>query len=406
MMKKIVQIIVIFAAAMLTGLFLILLFKTNSRQLSNTEKNVQAAGKQNKILIIDDNSTWPIFRGEPNLAGLAKTTLSDSIEPSWKFKTDGEVKSSPIIYGNLVFVGSADSNVYAIDLETGKKAWSYKTGDGIEASAFVVRDIVFIGSSDSFFYALDAKTGLLKWKYETGSKILGSANWIQSKDGKETGIILGSYDNQLYCFDANSGGIKWTFQTDSYINGTAAVENDKIIFGGCDAKIHIVSAVDGNNISSIDSGAYIAGSGAVSEGKFYVGNYENLFLKADIETGRILWRYTDSESPYFSSPAVKNDRVVIGGRDKRIHCLNTLNGKAVWTFQALGDVDSSPVICGDKVIVGCQDGRIYMIRLSDGSKLWSYETGKAIDSSPAVARGIVVIGCDDGYVYAFGTKGK
>jgi outer membrane protein assembly factor BamB len=76
----------------------------------------------------------------------------------------------------------------------------------------------------------------------------------------------------------------------------------------------------------------------------------------------------------------------------------------VWTFKALGEVDSSPVICGDKVVVGCEDGRLYMLKLSDGSRVWSFEIGRPVTSSPAVAGEMVVVGSDDGYVYAFGPK--
>ena len=104
----------------------------------------------------------------------------------------------------------------------------------------------------------------------------------------------------------------------------------------------------------------------------------------------------------FSSPAVGENVVVLGGRDKRVHCVGRDSGKAIWTFQTLGEVDSSPVICGDKVVFGSEDGRFYMVKLSDGSEVWSYEIGQSITSSPAVAKGMVVVGCDDGYVYAFG----
>ena len=87
-----------------------------------------------------------------------------------------------------------------------------------------------------------------------------------------------------------------------------------------------------------------------------------------------------------------------------MHCVGRDDGKVVWTFKALDEVDSSPVICGDKVVVGSEDGRLYVLRLSDGTKVWSYETGQPVTSSPAVARGMVVVGCNDGYVYAFGAK--
>ena len=133
----------------------------------------------------------------------------------------------------------------------------------------------------------------------------------------------------------------------------------------------------------------------------YLGNYDGLFLRADIDSGEIVWKYVEEDSPFFSSPAIGEDVVVVGGRDNRLHCVSRDDGKLIWTFQALGEVDSSPVICGDKVVVGSEDGRFYMLNLSDGSKVWSYEMGQGVSSSPAIANGIVVVGCDDGYVYAF-----
>jgi outer membrane protein assembly factor BamB len=119
----------------------------------------------------------------------------------------------------------------------------------------------------------------------------------------------------------------------------------------------------------------------------------------------VVWKYSQSDAPFFSSPAVGEQLVVLGGRDEYVHCVRRDNGEKAWTFKTLGEVNSSPAICGDKVIVGSDDGRLYMLALADGKPLWSYEMGKPVTSSPAVAGGIVVVGCDDGYVYAFGPKG-
>ncbi|MCX5637702.1 MAG: PQQ-like beta-propeller repeat protein, partial [Planctomycetota bacterium] len=186
--------------------------------------------------------------------------------------------------------------------------------------------------------------------------------------------------------------------------GSPAVSDGKVVFGGCDARIHVVSSADGKMLTQIDTGSYIAGSAALVEGRVYVGNYDNVFICADIAAGAVVWKYTGETAPIFSSPAVDEDVVVFGCRDKRVHCVSRDNGKAVWTFQTSGEVDSSPAICGDKVVVGSGDGRLYMLRLSDGKQVWSYEVGQPIISSPAVAGGIVVVGSDDGFVYAFGPE--
>jgi len=359
------------------------------------------ADRQPEVVFVEDGGSWPMFRGGQRLLGRAQGALPDSMVLVWKFKTDGAIKSSPAIDDGLVFIGSDDGNIYAIDLRTGGRVWAYKTGDAVEAVPCVVDGSVFVGSYDTFLYALDAKSGSLKWKYETGAQILGAANWTRSPDGQRTWILVGSYDSKLYCLDSANGEVVWTYETDSYINGSPAVGEGKVIFGGCDAMIHVVAVADGSKVTQIDAGSFIAASAAIFEGQVYVGNYDNVFINADIDAGEIVWRYTDADYPFFSSPAVGQNVVVFGGRDNRLHCIGRNDGKVVWTFQTLGEVDSSPVICGDKVVVGAEDGRLYVIRLSDGSEVWSYEIGQPVTSSPAVAGGLVVVGSDDGYVYAF-----
>ena len=126
-------------------------------------------------------------------------------------------------------------------------------------------------------------------------------------------------------------------------------------------------------------------------------------MRADAIKSEIVWTYEQSDGAFFSSPAVTDDLVIVGSRDRLVHALRRDNGKRVWTFKTLGEVDSSPAVCGDKVIVGSGDGRLYMLDLSSGKEIWSYEIGQPIISSPAVAQGVVVVGCDDGYVYAFGS---
>ncbi len=344
---------------------------------------------------------WPMFRGNPGLTGVAPGKLPDALSLAWQFKTGGPVKSSAAIVGGKVFIGSDDGFVFALDLESGQKLWTFKTGGPVESSPLVLNGTVFIGSSDNFLYALNAADGKQLWKLETGDKILGSPNWVKSPDGKSDWILAGSYDFKLYSVAATSGATNWTFETGNYINGSPAVADGKTVFGGCDALLHVVNLADGQKIKEVEAGAYIAGSGAFENGKFYIGHYENEFLCVDLDAAKITWKFKDRNFPYFSSPALTKDRVVFGGRDKKLHCLKRDTGDEIWSFAARGKVDSSPAVCDGKVVVGSDDGRLYMVSLSDGKELWSYEIGQGIVSSPAVAGGRVVIGGDDGNVYCF-----
>ena len=346
--------------------------------------------------------SWPMFRGSQDLTGVVKDGQSAPIEPlhlRWTFKTGGPVKSSAAIVDNRVIAGSSDGSIVAIDLSTGKALWDFKTEGPVESSPLVLNGVVYAGSVDSNLYALDAVSGTLKWKYKTGDKIMGAPNWAHTAAGDC--ILVGSYDNNVHCVNAATGKAIWTYDTANYVNGAPAFGDGRVVFGGCDAKIHAVGIADGKLLKEVDATAYIAGSCAV-QGKFaYAGHYGNQVIAVDLEQGKTIWTYEDSEDAYFSTPAITDSRVLIGGRDKKLHCLDRATGKSVWAFSTQGSVDSSPVVCGNRVVFGSDDGRLYVVNLNDGKECWSYEIGKPLASSPAIVDGVVVIGADDGCVYAF-----
>lgn len=350
---------------------------------------------------------WPFFRGDPALTGVASCTLPDEIGLVWSFAAGGAVTSSPVVAEGRVHFGSDDGKLYALDFETGALLWAFETQDIIEAPPLVLEGTVFVGSSDYFLYALDAATGELRWKTETDDRVLGSANWFAGEDGRAR-IVVGSYDTNLYCFDAASGERVWTYKTDNYVNGTPAILGDRIVFGGCDSALHVVSAASGEGLSRIELGAecYVAGSVALKDGKVYFGHYGNAFVCVDLETGAPDWVITDPRHPFFSSPALGADKVVFGGRDKALHCADQASGEELWAFKTRRKVDGSPVIAGDRVVFGSGDGRIYVLALESGEELWSYDLGDSVFTSPAVTAGRFLFGCNDGSVYAFGAAPK
>ena len=147
-------------------------------------------------------------------------------------------------------------------------------------------------------------------------------------------------------------------------------------------------------------------SAAIAGNHAYVGHYGNEVFCLDLAGTNILWRSKQTNAAFFSSPAVTEKQVIIGARDKRLHCLDRATGTQLWTFATQGDVDSSPVVVGDNVVFGSGDGRLYLVSLATGKKLWSYDLGKELTASPAIADSLVIIGCEDGVVYAFGPKLK
>ncbi|MCU0787747.1 MAG: PQQ-binding-like beta-propeller repeat protein [Verrucomicrobia bacterium] len=344
---------------------------------------------------------WPQFRGDPGLTGVAPGRLPDQPALLWTYATEGPVNSSAVVADGRVFVGSNDGKLHAINLSDGQPLWTYATGEAVEAPPLALGGRVYVGDTLGILHAVDAASGRLLWKFVTGDKIIGAANWFVHEG--RTNLLVGSHDFSLYSINAATGATNWVYATDNLINGTPAVGDGIVVFGGCDALLHVVSAVSGAEVKQVDAGAYVAGSVGLKDGRAYYGHYENEYLCVDLAGGTNVWSYRARNFPYFSSPAINDGRVLFGGRDKRLHCVDSSTGDELWTFATRGKVDSSPVACGDKVVVGSEDGRLYMVAIADGAERWSYDVGRPLTASPAIAEGRIIIGSEDGNVYCFGS---
>ena len=254
---------------------------------------------------------------------------------------------------------------------------------------------------------MQAKNGKLLWKYETEAEIIGAANRAVRPKTKDEVIVVGSYDNFVHCVHAKTGKGLWKFETNNYINGVPTIlDENKVVFGGCDAVLYLVGLEDGKLVRSVEVEAPIAASVAVADGIGYVGHFDNAVMAFDLETGAVVWTYRAKNFPYYSSPAVTKKFTLIGGRDKGLHCIDRVTGKAAWRFASKGRIDSSPVVCGDKVVFGSMDGKVHVVSLKAGKEVVSYEIGESVSSTPAVVDGKVIAGCEDGKIYAFDTKPK
>ena len=115
----------------------------------------------------------------------------------WKFATGGGVFSSPAVADGVVFVGSWDAKVYALNATTGAQVWSYSADYWwYWSSPAVAGGIVFVGSQDGYVYALNAATGALVWSYATGDTVDSSPTVVGGV------VFVGSNDGKVYAFGA------------------------------------------------------------------------------------------------------------------------------------------------------------------------------------------------------------
>ncbi len=151
-------------------------------------------------------------------------------------------------------------------------------------------------------------------------------------------------------------------------------------------------------------GAYTGASPALMEGNAFYGTFDNEVLSVNLAGRRVSWRYQHPQRrfPYYSSAGAVEGRIVVGGRDKLVHCINAGTGKSIWTFATRARVESSPALAGGRVFVGSNDGRIYELDFYSGAKLGEFNAGAPVSASPAIAQGRIVVGAQDGRLYCFG----
>jgi len=74
-----------------------------------------------------------------------------------------------------------------------------------------------------------------------------------------------------------------------------------------------------------------------------------------------------------SQPVIVGDRLYVAEKDAhRVRCLNTADGRNVWSFTAGGRIDSTPTVYHDLLLFGCRDGSVYCLRAADGALVWRF----------------------------------
>jgi outer membrane protein assembly factor BamB len=187
----------------------------------------------------------------------------------------GLVTSAPAVVNGVVYFGSYDKNVYALDASTGVEKWSFATESVVASSPAVVDGRVFVGSFDNNTYALNADTGALIWKVETGYD-----QCVQASPAVANGIVYtgGAFDFKLYALDAANGNQKWTFTANGGITTAPAVIGNKVYFTATLSNTtYAVNAQNGNKIWSYQTNGNIYSSPAVVKGVTYFGAYDGTF---------------------------------------------------------------------------------------------------------------------------------
>jgi outer membrane protein assembly factor BamB len=345
----------------------------------------------------------------------------------WQFASKGPIASSPAVHQGLVYFSSLDGKIYALDSETGKERWSFATGgerrftapgihgamprtermpdpfDVFLSSPAVAGGVVYIGSGDQNVYALDAVTGAVRWRFAAGDVIHASPAVANGT------VYIGSWDRNLYALDAAAGRERWRYTTGNDttiynqigIASSAAVAGGLVFVGGRDGHFHVVDARTGALKWKHDNrGGWTIGSPAVRDGVVYFATSDGRRFKAlDAATGAVRFDL-ENKAVSFSSPAIAGNVVYYGTSDGWLHGVDIRTGSFVAHFQSDGSKENGGKWTDEKGVF--QSGRMYPDRTLDGMMIGmrTMFTVGSILSSPTIVGGVLYVGSTDGNVYA------
>ena len=331
--------------------------------------------------------------------------LLDSFAPSptddsllWQYSTDGWVVNAPAVAGGVVYVGSDDNHVYAIDAETGALLWSFQTGDVIRSTPTVTGGVVYIGSNDNLIYALDASTGALLWQHDTG-------DWVQySPTVREGTVYLGALadgDHKIHALDAVTGEQLWVAEMPYPFTPEFAptVAGDKVYVPGAFGEFHALDAATGALAWSFDAGIPVESAPAIVEGVVYL-TAVNTAYALDESTGALIWSYGTERFPARSFPAIVVDGVYYFSPDDHLYALDAATGEVLWSHQADAMIGTSPLVADGMVYAGSEAGSFYAWDAASGDLIWSHQAGEPALDSPTVADGILYAESTDGHLRA------
>ena len=325
----------------------------------------------------------------------------------WSFTTANWVFASPVVADRIVYIGSRDGNIYALDAMTGAEQWRFPTSDSVQSTAAVVDGVVYVGGGDGTVYALDALTGTEQWRVPTGSSVVSSP---AVTDGM---VYFGNWDGILFALDAGTGAERWSFDTGTVsagqpsIEASPAVVDGVVYFGNYAGDVFALNADTGEEIWRGDAGDSVGATAAVSAGFVYVIDDARGVIALDASSGTELWRYRIGRFGD-SAPAVAGGTVYVGNylddSGGGLVALDAATGEERWRLATGNVVMSAPTVADGVVYVGSGAvptvGALHAIDAATGEELWQVAAGSGVASSPAVADGVVYFGSFDGNVYA------
>jgi len=274
------------------------------------------------------DTDWPSFRGR-NARGVAegfataeRWDVSRSQNVLWRTPIPGLGHSSPVVWGDRIFVTSAIGGQADPQLEVGLYGDIEPVNDETRHRWVVT--------------CLDRDTGKVLWERTAHEGVPAiqrhtkstHANSTPATDGKRVVALFGS--EGLYSYDLQ-GELLWKKDLGRLDSGYFEVPEAQWGFGSS-------PVIDGDKVlvqCDVQQGSFLAAF--------------------DVQDGRELWRASRDEVPTWSTPTVHRDKgraQVITNGWKHVGGYDLATGKELWRMHGAGDIPvPTPVVAHDLMFI-------------------------------------------------------
>ena len=378
---------------------------------------------------------WPSFRGA-NAAGVAdgqptavKWNAPAGENVAWKTPVAGVAVSSPIVWGDRVFVSTAVSSDPAQGIRTGLYGDVEPVSDASKHTWHLI--------------AIDKKTGRIVWDKVAHEGMPKTKRHPKSSQASATPVTNGrqvivSFGSEgLYAFDfdgkllwqkdlgvLNSG---WFFDPDyEWGIGSSPIVYKNLVIVQCDIQrgsfVAAFDAATGKEVWRTQRDEIPSWSTPTifeSNGKAELVTQATNFTRGyDPDTGKELWKFSGNSEIAIPTPIIGPGFVVITNGYRGVQPIFALKSGATgditlkgddtkgasfaWSTKRGGPYIPTPVIYGDQLYVLRNEGVFSAFKVATGEQIYQKRlggTGGSFSASPVAADGKIYCTSEDGDVY-------
>ena len=321
----------------------------------------------------------------PDTGAIASLNASDG-SPLWTVKLYSIADFSPVVAGDMVFVGTRAGDLHALHRSTGTKVWSADLESSVVGSPIVRSGVIHIASKSIF--AIDAATGQQLWHHEVGGDV---SRPLRLSNGIISAI---SSDGNVNLISAANGRRRLTFPLWFSTSAAPAVSGATLVIPG---DLAFVQALDSSERD-------------VPMEKAVRYWWTKLWLWDMAPRPPLprayLWQNRELGGDTAYALGADGDSVYLGVSETdgsgTLIALDLTTGQARWELGTDSTIASPAIQTGESLIVGVERGDVLALDRQTGAVLWRTHLGENLSAAPTLGEdGLLLVPTSDGVIRAF-----